>query len=135
MPKSPAGQKAEKELTTEMKINQAINMVQGGGQPMQGIMMLRDILKDEPNNIKVLYQLGLFSIQSNQLDKAVERFEAVVDQNNAEYKDAWFYLGQCYSGLKENEKAVEAYSKYNQLIDNAEVKAQVDLLIKQLSNQ
>ncbi len=135
LPKSPTQEVVEtKEITTEMKINQAISMVQSGENPMQGIMMLRDILKEEPDNIKVLYQLGLFSIQSNQLEKAVGRFEEVTQLNNPEYKDAWFYLGQCYAGLEKKEEAIAAYSEYNKRITNTEVKQRVELLIKQLSN-
>ncbi len=77
-----------KEVITEsvdQKIERAINMVTSSPSPMPGIMLLREVLEEDPENIKALSALGLFSIQSNQLVKAIARFEQIVDIDSQNY--------------------------------------------------
>ena len=57
--------------------NEAIDLVLNGEQPMRGIMMLREVLDQESSNKPALLALGLFSIQSGQLDKAADRFTSI----------------------------------------------------------
>ena len=54
--------------------------------PMKGIMMLLDLNKTHPENISVLLQLGKLALQTNQIDRAIARFETVLeyDANNNE---------------------------------------------------
>ncbi|MEM8566688.1 MAG: peptidase, partial [Bacteroidota bacterium] len=42
--------------------------------PMQGILMLREILQEDPDNEQATFNLGVLSMQSGQYEKAVERF-------------------------------------------------------------
>jgi tetratricopeptide (TPR) repeat protein len=46
--------------------------------PMQGILMLRDLNKEHPSNVTVLNQLGKLAIQTNQIDKAITRLENAI---------------------------------------------------------
>lgn len=90
----------------ESKINLALSFVDAPLQdnPMKGILMLVDLNKKHPDNIAVLTQLGRLSIQTNQLDKAEERFTRVLqlDSNN---RNAHCYLYQVYKAKSNNEKA------------------------------
>ena len=54
-----------------------------------GIQKLLGVLKQDSNNIRALYHLGEFSIQSGQYEKAEKRFEKLVllQPENQEYKD------------------------------------------------
>ncbi|KAB1063500.1 tetratricopeptide repeat protein [Salibacter halophilus] len=47
--------------------------------PMAGIMKLREIAENNPENIRVQMELGALSIQTGQLDKAVTRFKRVIE--------------------------------------------------------
>lgn len=47
--------------------------------PMAGIMKLREIAQNNPENIRVQMELGALSIQTGQLEKAVSRFERVIE--------------------------------------------------------
>ena len=47
--------------------------------PMAGIMKLREIAENNPENIRVQMELGALSIQTGQLEKAVSRFERVIE--------------------------------------------------------
>jgi tetratricopeptide (TPR) repeat protein len=49
--------------------------------PMQGIMMLREVIAQEPDYEPALFSLGILSIRSNQFGKAVERFKQILKNN------------------------------------------------------
>lgn len=70
--------------------------------PMKGIGMIRDVLKKDPNNITAIYNLGLLSMQSNQYDKAIGRFERLIDLEK-DNLNHYLYLGisQMQAGKKE----------------------------------
>ena len=54
----------------------------------QGIMKLRAVNKVDSNHLGAIYQLGIFSIESGQLQKALKRFEKLVllQPENQEYQ-------------------------------------------------
>lgn len=68
------------------KINLALTYIENplGGAPMKGIMMLRDLVTANPDEVKALNQLGRLSLRTNQNDKAVIRLEHAigVEPNN-----------------------------------------------------
>lgn len=72
--------------------------------PMQGIAMLREVLEQNPNHIKTIENLGLLSFQSGQYDKAVTRFEKLVELQPKDVS-AHLYLGVSYKETGAKEKA------------------------------
>lgn len=76
----------------DSKLDRAVAMVQGDN-PMQGIMLLREVLEEDSTNVEALMYMGLFSVQSGQLDKARERFETVL-RYESDQLDAHWQLGQ-----------------------------------------
>jgi len=136
LPKHSEQQQAKAETTSiEAKIAKATELVEHGQNPMEGIMLFREILKEDPENIEVHYRLGLFSLQSGQMDKAVFRFEKVVGMNNPTYPDALFYLGQAYQAMGEKTKALDAYTKYKSITTDTVIVKGVDRIINELSNK
>jgi tetratricopeptide (TPR) repeat protein len=120
----------------KQKIDQAVAMVQSGGQPMQGIMLLREVLSEDPDNVEAHWHLAHFSIQSEQFDKAVERFEKVVELDKSnQFPDAIFYLGKTYATLNRNEEAVVCFEKYLPLTQDTIVKKRVQDFIDELKNK
>ncbi|QJW91406.1 tetratricopeptide repeat protein [Spirosoma taeanense] len=73
------------------KANMAMTYV-NTDTPMQGIMLLREVLKQEPTNELALFNLGLLSMRSNQYERAIERFQQIL-VNNPTSRKAQFYLG------------------------------------------
>lgn len=73
------------------KANMAMTYV-NTDTPMQGIMMLREVLQQDPTNELALFNLGLLSMRSNQYERAIERFRQILVGNPASRK-AQFYLG------------------------------------------
>jgi tetratricopeptide (TPR) repeat protein len=80
--------------------------------PMRGIMLLREVLQQEPTNELALFNLGLLSMRSNQYGRAVERFRQIL-VNNPTSRKAQFYLGisLAESGQKDEAKQVLAQVK------------------------
>lgn len=87
----------------QAKTNLAMTYVQTDS-PMQAIMMLREVLNEEPNFEPALMQMGVLSMQSNQYAKAADRFRQVLRLNPANV-NAQFGLGYSLIELGEKEQA------------------------------
>lgn len=72
--------------------------------PMQGIMLLREILQQDPDNELALFNMGLLSMRSGQYNRAVERFRSILAANPANVK-AQFYLAISLSELGKKDEA------------------------------
>ena len=59
------------------KINLALSHVENPPKdnPMKGILMLRNLDEQNPDNVKVLVQLGRLSLVTNQIDNALKRLK------------------------------------------------------------
>lgn len=101
----------------DSKLNLAISYVQEGKDPMKGIMILREILEKDSNNIKAHFFLGVFSIQSGQWEKARQRFLKVLELDGSE-TEAYFYLAQANKSLGDTAKAIENFEKYKNFIQD-----------------
>lgn len=62
----------------EDPVQAAIDQV-NGPNPMLGILALKALAEAEPPNVDAVIELGRFSIQSGQFDKARERFAQAID--------------------------------------------------------
>ncbi|MGB2190914.1 MAG: hypothetical protein ACPH0C_07800, partial [Flavobacteriales bacterium] len=58
---------------TDDPVEAAVQKV-SGENPMEGILALRALAESDPPNVDAVVWLGIFGIQSGQLDKARERF-------------------------------------------------------------
>ena len=81
----------------QTKLQQAIELV-NGSNPMQGIMMLREIVAKDSNNVEAQYWLGVFAVQSGQFEKAIPRFEKVISLD-PQYLSAYMDLGAVYKEM------------------------------------
>ncbi|TRX58396.1 tetratricopeptide repeat protein [Fulvivirga sp. M361] len=99
--------------------------------PMQGIMMLREILQQDPQNEQALFNLGVLSMQSGQYDKAVERFSnlAKLYPDNTQ---AQFFLGVSYLETGKKDKAKEQFLLVKSLDDDPAVQATVDSYLENI---
>jgi len=97
------------------KINQALCYVEKPleDNPMKGIMMLLELNRENPENIPVLLQLGKLGLQTNQMEKATERFKKVLNLE-PENKEAHCYLAKIYSQVGNKIEAEKHLYKCNQ---------------------
>lgn len=100
------------------------------GDPMKGIQLLLEVVKQDPTHIKANMSLGLFSIRSGQYDKAIGRFKTVIE--NKPTPEAWFYLASTYESLGRNGEAIVAYEKSKELAADPSLSAYVDKKVLEL---
>ena len=127
-------QKADKlrPNTLEVKTGLGIAYVTGTPNPMQGITLLLDVVKQDPKNLKANLNLGLFSMKSGQFDKAVERFKTVIAI--ASSAEAWFYLASSFESMDKKTEAIAAYLKTKEIAADPNMSQFVDRKINELSN-
>jgi tetratricopeptide (TPR) repeat protein len=117
----------------EAKTGLGVAYVNGGApSPMQGISLLLEVVKQEPNNRQANLALGMFSMKSGQYAKAVERFKTVIAQK-AEV-EPYFYLAESYKQLGMKKEAIAAYEKCKEMIPDAAFGQRIDDFIKELKN-
>lgn len=119
------------ELSADDKISAAIALVIKGEEPMKGIMMLRDVLEEDPKNIKAHLTLGMFSIQSGQLEKALDRFNTVLSIDSSE-SEAYLYLAEVHEKLGQSDLAIDNLEAYKSLVEDSNSLAQVQIIINEL---
>lgn len=84
IPRQPAGL-AEEDIPTTLDEAVSLDPVQlavekvNGANPMEGILELKALAEAEVPNVDAVIELGRFSIQSGQIDKAKERFVQAID--------------------------------------------------------
>ncbi|HEY8784094.1 MAG TPA: tetratricopeptide repeat protein [Mucilaginibacter sp.] len=103
-----------------------------GGSPMQGIMLLLDVVKQDPKNINANFNLGKFAVNSHQFEKAVQRFKTVITQKPD--PNAYLYLAESYKQLGMKKEAADAYQKCRAMVPDAAFDKQIDEYIKELKN-
>jgi len=120
----------------EAMTDQAVNILESSNQPpMEGVGLLRSVIQLDSNNRKALNYLGLFSMQSNQFDKAIVRFEHLValgPDNDPNYPYYYRALGQAYAGAGKKTEAIEAYKKYKSLVTEENLQEEADKLIESI---
>lgn len=132
-PRTPSGKRLEAAAVTPSKAKtmEAVALV-NGQDPMRGIMMLREIVQQEPDNAEAHWHLGLFSVQSGQMDKALERFKKVRDLDAEGFPDVWFYLGRTYATLDSTDQAIACLRKYRTLVQDTALQHKVDGFLMEL---
>lgn len=102
---------------TDAKTGLGVTIVNGAGAPMEGIALLMDVVKKDPKNLKANMNLGLFAIKSGQFDKAITRFNDVINNIGAT-PEAYFYLATAYESLNKKNEAIDAYLNSRKLTAN-----------------
>ncbi|MFY0644570.1 MAG: tetratricopeptide repeat protein [Bacteroidia bacterium] len=70
---------------------EAAEAVQTPGGIMEAVTKYKKVLEIDSNNLEAIYSLGILSIQSNQLQKAKDRFKKLIllQPQNQEYKKVY----------------------------------------------
>lgn len=99
--------------------------------PMQGIVMLREVLEKDPNNELALFNMGMLSVQSGQYALAVERLEKLVEVNPTHIQGQML-LGLALMNSGERERAKAQFEKVKEMDKDPAVQATVDSYLKEL---
>jgi len=117
----------------EAKLLLASCWVDEGRDPMKGISLLRELEATDSTRTDVQLTLGLFSMRSQQFDKAVRRFKTVLRLDPA-YIEAYLHLADAYQQQGRIDQAREALSAYAGLTPNPAEREEIKNYINQLHN-
>lgn len=107
--------------------------VEGTGEPMKGVMLLRDVVNENPDHEMAHYNLGMLSVKSGQLDKAIERFRTVLKINPAR-SEMHFFIGQVLEQQGDRDAALEEYRLFMKESKDYEAVAQVGEMVKTIES-
>ncbi|NGF55603.1 tetratricopeptide repeat protein [Parapusillimonas sp. SGNA-6] len=119
----------DKNLSAKTGLGSAL--VTGTNNPMQGIALLREVVEEDPKNVEANKALGLFSLQSQQFDKAIDRFKTVVEQKPD--AESYFYLATGYEKIGLKNEAIAAYQKSKEMAADPTLSQYIDRQIEALS--
>ncbi len=90
----------------ESKINLALGYLENPSpdNPMQGVLMLRQLNDENPGNVKVLAQLGRLSLVTNQVENAIKRLKEAESVEPAN-KNIICLLAQAYDKAGDSNNA------------------------------
>jgi len=114
----------------EAKTNMAMTYITSSN-PMQGIMMLREVLAVDPQNEGALFNMGMLSYQSGQYDRAIDRFKELLAVN-PDHIQGQLLLGVSLMNMGETEAAAAQLEKVKQMSNDPAVHATVDSYLQQL---
>jgi tetratricopeptide (TPR) repeat protein len=99
--------------------------------PMQGILAVREVAQKDPGNMYAQMMLGLGGKKSGQFDKAIERFQIVV-QKQPDNIEAVFNLAECYEEKGDKANAVKWYEAVKKLVKVPEAQTELNKRITEL---
>ena len=98
--------------TLEEQVQEALSNIENGESPeaqMKGILQMRSLSNKYPDNADLQWNMGLFSMQSGQYEKAVARFEKVISLD-AQRFDAYMQMAVSYTALQDTSSAKNVLS-------------------------
>jgi cytochrome c-type biogenesis protein CcmH/NrfG len=90
-------------ITVSDQINEAFANIRNGDSPeaqMMGILKMRSLAEEYPENSDLQWNMGLFSMQSGQFEKALDRFKNVLKIDSSR-QEATMQLALCYTSLED----------------------------------
>ena len=118
----------------DAKIQLVACFVEEGKDPMKGIGLLREVEKTDSNNVKLQLTFAFFSAKSQQWDKAIKRFNKVLEIDPL-YIEAYLHLADAYEQQGQTNKTIEMLEKYASVTDDAMAKKEVLKYIEQLKSK
>lgn len=101
--------------------------------PMQGISLLQEVVKKDPNHENAQLNLGFLSVKSRQYDKALARFNTVLKINPSRI-DVYVFIGQTYLQMGNKAEAIRNFETFKSLSNNTQALAQIDAYLKELKS-
>jgi tetratricopeptide (TPR) repeat protein len=102
-----------------------------GELPMKGIGMIREVAEEKPSNVYAQKALGYASLNSGQFDKAIGRFERVLELEPSS-PETHLLLADIYERTGKKKEAIQWYRKSLPLV-SPEIKREVEQRIQQLN--
>ncbi|HYV91333.1 MAG TPA: tetratricopeptide repeat protein [Chitinophagales bacterium] len=117
----------------EYPIHEAVCYVDGLGQVMPGVSLLKKVEQKDPDNLEMNLILGKLAVVSGQYDKAITRLKKVtsLDPTNAE---AYFHLAEAYQAVGKKDDAIKSLEQCKTLVKDPAFSARIDSYIQKIKN-
>jgi len=109
----------------ETQLKLATAYLEGTGEPMKGVQILLGVVNKKPKDIPANLLLGRMSVRSGQMDKAMGRFQTVLDQD-PDNTEALYFMAQVYKEKGDKDKAIELLKKCKRLVNKPEFTKEID---------
>lgn len=97
--------------------------------------MYKELVKREPDDALYNYRLGYCYIRTNYDKTAAIPYLETASKNTKTQADVWFWLGRAYHLANKFDEAIQAYTKYKELVPkNKEESDKADHSIEQCEN-
>jgi tetratricopeptide (TPR) repeat protein len=116
---------------TDAKITLAACYVEGSSDPMQGISRLKEIERTDSNNVKLQMTFALFSVRSQQTEKAIARFKKVLSIDSS-YIEAYLHLADAYEQQGKTDETIKMLESYAARTNDVTAKLEIKKYIEQL---
>ena len=120
--------------TNEAKVDFILNKIYDNSNlqdKMTNILKLRDLSEKFPDNVKIQWNMGLLSMESNQNKKAINRFNKVISLD-PNYYDAYFNLSNCYLASGDSMSSVMTLEKLINLSSDS-IKMRAEKLLNKIN--
>ncbi len=115
------------------KTDLGVCYAEGTGEPMKGIMLLREVVKENPDHEMAQLNLGFLSVKSGQFDKAIERFKKVM-VINPKRTDVYYFLGRTYFEAGKQDSALLWLNKLKEKSEDYQLVQQAQTLINEMQS-
>lgn len=102
--------------------------------PMQGIMMLRQVLDEDPQNRLALFNLGMLSVQSGQYARAIEYLSRLLELD-PESTQGRLLLGVAFLKSGDKGRARQEFEKVKAQDSDPSVQATVDSYLQEVNQK
>lgn len=109
----------------EIEVKKASLLIEQG-KVMEGVTMLKGILDKDENNLEAIWELGKLSLQSEQYDKAIGRFEKFVSLTKDKEKiSGLIYLSDAYFFSGDKQKSLENLTMALDMNEDSEIELEI----------
>ena len=124
---------AESFVADDELIDEAITIVQGASAPMLGIKTLLSYADSDAPSVKANFWLGKFGVQSEQFEKAKDRFLKVLEID-PKHNEAFLNLLTLYVNTEDFNAAAKLYRKYPALKSDSSMTKDLEKIINRLES-
>jgi cytochrome c-type biogenesis protein CcmH/NrfG len=117
----------------DIKTQLGSSYVESGKEPMKGIFLLREVVAQDSTNVDAQLNLGFFSMQSGQYDKAVSRFKTVM-RLKPEMLEVRLYLSEALQAVGDSKGALQELNYVKKNTSDSELISEADLRIRQIES-
>jgi tetratricopeptide (TPR) repeat protein len=115
----------------DAKTDLGLCYAEGTGNPMKGIMLLREVITANPKHENAQLNMGFLSVKSGQYEKAMERFNNVL-AINPDRADVYIYKGETALQMGKQDTAMVYFQQYMRVSKDEAMKKQVAVYIEEL---